>query len=106
LSALLYFGSARTKARLGASRLSLVAACVEPRRQNDARSRLPTSNDFRDTSACDPRSKSEVVVPVLDRAGSLIAVFDVDSTRRAAFDQQDVAGLEQMVRWFAGEGRG
>jgi GAF domain-containing protein len=47
-----------------------------------------------------------VVVPVLDRAGSLIAVFDVDSTRRAAFDQQDVAGLEQMVRWFAGEGRG
>ncbi|HEV8499833.1 MAG TPA: GAF domain-containing protein [Gemmatimonadaceae bacterium] len=55
---------------------------------------------------CDPRSKSEIVVPVLDRAGSLIAVFDVDSTRRAAFDQQDVAGLEQMVRWFAGEGRG
>jgi len=55
---------------------------------------------------CDPRSKSEIVVPVFDRGGSLIAVFDIDSTRRAAFDQQDAAGLERMVRWFAGEGRG
>ena len=55
---------------------------------------------------CDARSKSEIVVPVFDRGGSLIAVFDVDSTRRAAFDQQDADGLGQMVRWFAGEGRG
>jgi L-methionine (R)-S-oxide reductase len=55
---------------------------------------------------CDPRSKSEIVVPVYDRGGALIAVLDVDSTRRAAFDQQDAAGLEQIVRWFAGEGRG
>jgi GAF domain-containing protein len=56
--------------------------------------------------ACDPRSTSEIVVPVFDRGGSLIAVFDVDSTRRAAFDQQDADGLEQMLRWFAGDGRG
>jgi len=55
---------------------------------------------------CDPRSASEIVVPVFDRAGSLIAVFDVDASRRAAFDQQDTDGLEQMLRWFAGEGRG
>ena len=55
---------------------------------------------------CDVRSKSEIVVPVFDRGGSLIAVLDIDSTRRAAFDSQDAAGLEQMVRWFAGEGRG
>jgi L-methionine (R)-S-oxide reductase len=55
---------------------------------------------------CDARSKSEIVVPVFDRGGSLIAVFDVDSTRKAAFDQQDAEGMEQMVRWFAGEGRG
>jgi GAF domain-containing protein len=55
---------------------------------------------------CDPRSKSEIVVPVFDRGGSLIAVLDVDSTRRAAFDQLDAAGLEQMLRWFAGEARG
>src|SRR5438094_9585507 len=31
--------------------------------------------------ACDPNSKSEIVVPVLDRDGALIAVLDVDSDR-------------------------
>jgi putative methionine-R-sulfoxide reductase with GAF domain len=35
-----------------------------------------------------------------------MAVLDIDSTRLAAFDQQDAAGLERMLRWFAGEGRG
>jgi L-methionine (R)-S-oxide reductase len=47
--------------------------------------------------ACDSRSKSEIVVPVLDRAGDLIAVLDVDSTELAAFDAQDAAGLEAIV---------
>lgn len=67
---------------------------------------VPDVERFPGHITCDPRSKSEIVVPVFDRGGSLIAVLDVDSTRRAAFDQQDAAGLEQMVRWFAGEGRG
>ena len=56
--------------------------------------------------ACDARAKSEIVVPVFDRDGALIAVFDVDSSQRAKFDQQDANGLERIVRWFAGEGRG
>jgi GAF domain-containing protein len=55
---------------------------------------------------CDARAKSEVVVPVVDRAGTLIGVLDVDSDKRAAFDQLDADGLERIVRWFAGEGRG
>ncbi len=55
---------------------------------------------------CDARSKSEIVVPVFDRDGALIAVLDVDSSQRAKFDQQDANGLERIVRWFAGEGRG
>lgn len=53
--------------------------------------------------ACDSRSNSEIVVPVLDRAGELIAVFDVDSTEFAAFDEADRAGLEGiMAEVFAG----
>jgi GAF domain-containing protein len=56
--------------------------------------------------ACDARAKSEVVVPVFDRDGALLGVFDVDSERRAAFDQLDADGLGRIVRWFAGEGRG
>ena len=36
--------------------------------------------------ACDSRSESEIVVPVLDASGALIAVFDVDATTKAAFE--------------------
>ena len=56
--------------------------------------------------ACDARSKSEIVVPVFDKNGALTAVLDVDSERRATFDQEDADGMERIVRWFAGEGRG
>ena len=47
--------------------------------------------------ACDARSKSEVVVPVFDKAGRLIAVFDVDSDRPAAFDETDARWLETIL---------
>jgi len=47
--------------------------------------------------ACDSRSKSEVVVPVVDRDGELIAVFDVDSDRPAAFDDTDARWLEIIM---------
>jgi L-methionine (R)-S-oxide reductase len=67
---------------------------------------VPDVSRFPGHIACDARSKSEIVVPVFNRDGSLIAVLDIDSERRAAFDQSDAAGLERIVRWFAGEGRG
>ena len=52
--------------------------------------------------ACDGRSRSEIVVPVRDEAGRLIAVLDVDSAEPAAFDADDRAGLEAVVaRVFA-----
>ncbi|MFJ6024836.1 GAF domain-containing protein [Brevundimonas sp. NPDC092305] len=47
--------------------------------------------------ACDSRSASEIVVPVLDSRGDLIAVFDVDSTEKAAFDSVDAACLERVL---------
>ena len=52
--------------------------------------------------ACDSRSASEIVVPVVDAAGNLIAVFDVDATDTAAFDTVDAAALERLLgRVFA-----
>lgn len=51
--------------------------------------------------ACDPRSKSEIVVPVLDANGQLQGVLDVDSDRLDAFDAEDRAGLERIVGLFA-----
>lgn len=47
--------------------------------------------------ACDSRSASEIVVPVLDASGALIAVLDVDATDKAAFDAVDARALEQLM---------
>ena len=47
--------------------------------------------------ACDSRSASEIVVPVFDGAGNLIAVFDVDATERSAFDAVDASALERLL---------
>jgi GAF domain-containing protein len=47
--------------------------------------------------ACDPRSASEIVVPVVDGSGALIGVFDVDATEKAAFDAVDAAALERLL---------
>jgi L-methionine (R)-S-oxide reductase len=53
---------------------------------------------------CDARSRSEIVVPVFDRSGSLIAVLDIDSERRGTFDESDRAGLERVLSWFTRSG--
>ena len=47
--------------------------------------------------ACDGRSQSEIVVPVREASGQLIAVFDVDSDQPAAFNAVDQAGLEAIL---------
>jgi GAF domain-containing protein len=53
--------------------------------------------------ACDSRARSEIVVPVFDADGGLVAVLDVDSEAPAAFDDVDKAGLERLLAaTFAG----
>ena len=47
--------------------------------------------------ACDPHSHSEICVPVVNKNGDLIAVFDVDSTNRSSFDSIDKKALEQIM---------
>lgn len=59
---------------------------------------VPDVHEFPGHIACDSRSESEIVVPVLDRAGKLIAVFDVDSDRKAQFDTADQKGLERILK--------
>ena len=48
--------------------------------------------------ACDSRSRSEIVVPVVDEKGHLIAVFDVDAETPAAFDRTDADWLERILQ--------
>lgn len=65
---------------------------------------VPDVRDFPAHIVCDARALSEIVVPVLNSSGELIAVFDVDSDRVNAFDFEDAVGLEGLVKIFAGSG--
>ena len=57
----------------------------------------------KDHIACDPNSSSEIVVPVLDAQGELIAVFDVDSTVKDSFDEVDQQYLEDIMQMVFAE---
>jgi len=61
---------------------------------------VPDVNQFPGHIACDPNTRSEIVVPVFDRERTLIAVLDVDSDRLNAFDEDDRVGLERIVGLF------
>jgi L-methionine (R)-S-oxide reductase len=63
---------------------------------------VPDVHAFPGHIACDSRSNSEIVVPVFDGAGKLVAVLDVDSTDFAAFDETDRAGLEAVCKAMMG----
>lgn len=47
--------------------------------------------------ACDSASNSEVVVPIFE-GDQVVGVLDIDSPSAARFTQEDLAGLEQVVR--------
>ncbi len=65
---------------------------------------VPDVRAFPGHIACDSRSASEIVVPVLDAEGRLIAVLDVDSTDCSAFDEVDAEWLERIVNRTFAEG--
>ena len=58
---------------------------------------VPDVHAFADHIACDSRSNSEIVVPVFDKAGELIAVFDSDSEAFGTYDEEDAANLEKLM---------
>jgi GAF domain-containing protein len=62
---------------------------------------VPDVDAFPGHIACDARSRSEIVVPILNDTGQLVAVLDIDSDRPAAFDEEDRHGIERLVTRFA-----
>ena len=66
---------------------------------------VPDVHEFPGHITCDSRSRSEIVVPVFGVRRELLAVLDIDSEHPNAFDVDDQAGLEGLVRWFAGAQR-
>jgi len=61
---------------------------------------VPDVHQFPGHIACDSNSKSEIVVPVFDGQGDLIAVLDVDSAEYDAFDEVDKRYLEEIVAFL------
>ncbi|MCH8053676.1 MAG: GAF domain-containing protein [Planctomycetes bacterium] len=47
--------------------------------------------------ACDPKDRSEVVLPIHDAGGAPIGVLDLDSFDVGSFDETDVAGLQRVL---------
>jgi len=59
---------------------------------------VPDVHAFPGHIACSASTRSEIVVPVMNFEGTLVAVLDVDSDRPAAFDEVDGTGLAEVCR--------
>jgi len=58
---------------------------------------VPDVHKFPGHISCDSRSRSEIVVPVRDKNGSIYAVLDIDSKETGNFDETDREQLERIV---------
>ena len=58
---------------------------------------VPDVEAFDGHIACAASTRSELVLPVRDRTGVLIAVFDIDSDQPDAFDETDADKLGQIL---------
>lgn len=63
---------------------------------------VPDVEQFPGHIACSSASKSEIVVPVFNRAGQVIMVLDVDSDQLNDFSEADASGLEQIAQLITG----
>lgn len=59
---------------------------------------VPDVDAFPGHIACASSTSSEVVLPVWDGNGSLIAVLDIDSNQPDAFSQSDTDALERILK--------
>lgn len=57
---------------------------------------VPDVEQFPGHVACDPRSKSEIALPVV-KGDKVIAVLDIDSHKPAQFDEDDIPRLTKIL---------
>ena len=58
---------------------------------------VPDVDQFPGHIACSSASRSEIVVPVHNKEGEVIAVLDIDSAELATFDEVDREWLEKIA---------
>jgi GAF domain-containing protein len=60
---------------------------------------VPDVHQFPGHIACDPESRAELVVPLIE-AGAVSGVLDLDSPLAARFDEMDRIGCQRLVELF------
>ena len=58
---------------------------------------VPDVHDFPGHIACDSASNSEIVIPIRN-GNEIVGVLDIDSPIKNRFDDEDVVGLEAIVK--------
>ena len=61
---------------------------------------VPNVDEFPGHIACNSASKSEIVVPVRNKKGEIIAILDVDSDKLDDFSVVDQEWLEKIVAFL------
>ena len=61
---------------------------------------VPNVHDRPEHIACSSTTNSEIVVPIKNSKGNVIAVLDVDSDELAAFSDEDVVLLERVCQFL------
>ena len=59
---------------------------------------VPDVEQFPDHIACSSESKSEIVIPIYNKVGDVMAVLDIDSEHLGTFDATDQEYLEQVCQ--------
>tara|TARA_B000000532_G_scaffold217867_1_gene190854 strand:- start:23 stop:475 length:453 start_codon:yes stop_codon:yes gene_type:complete len=61
---------------------------------------VPNVHERAEHIACSSSTNSEIVVPIKDSNGQVVAVLDVDSDDFNAFSKQDIDLLERICTWL------
>jgi GAF domain-containing protein len=62
---------------------------------------VPDVHEFPGHIACNPNSKSELVVPVVNEEGKVSMVLDIDSDELNSFDQNDLLAMEELAGYLS-----
>ncbi|WP_156300292.1 GAF domain-containing protein [Streptobacillus canis] len=66
--------------------------------ENEKTTVVEDVHEFPGHIACDAASNSEVVIPIFDKEGKMIAELDIDSPKLNRFSKEDVEFLERCAK--------
>lgn len=64
---------------------------------------VPDVDKFPGHIACDSESKSEIVLPIINKDGELFGVLDLDSSEYNSFNETDKIYLEEICKFLVEE---